>query len=92
MKNILFIIIFIYFIFNFKAFSHSGNTNAGGCHMNNSTANYHCHELKQTNTYQTYYYIKHQGETYGPYTSYSSCMNAIRGAGVYGFAYCSTQY
>ena len=71
------------------AYSHSGNTNAGGCHMNYATANYHCHKTKQTNPYKTYYYIKYQGQTYGPYTSYSSCMNAIRGAGVYG-AYCST--
>ena len=71
------------------AYSHSGNTNAGGCHMNYATANYHCHKTKQTNPYQTYYYIKYQGQTYGPYSSYSSCMGAIRGAGVYG-AYCST--
>ena len=76
-------------IFSIKAYSHSGNTNAGGCHMNYATANYHCHKTKQTNPYQTYYYIKYQGQTYGPYTSYSSCMGAIRGAGVYG-AYCST--
>ena len=47
------------------------------------------HKTKQTNPYQTYYYIKYQGQTYGPYSSYSSCMGAIRGAGVYG-AYCST--
>ena len=57
--------------------------------MNYATANYHCHKTKQTNPYQTYYYIKYQGQSYGPYTSYSSCQAAIRGAGVYG-AYCST--
>ena len=72
-----------------SANSHSGNTNAGGCHMNYATAYYHCHKTKQTNPYQTYYYIKYQGQSYGPYTSYSSCQAAIRGANVYG-AYCST--
>ena len=77
------------FLYSITANSHSGNTNAGGCHMNYATANYHCHKTKQTNPYKTYYYIKYQGQTYGPYSSYSSCMSAIRGAGVYG-AYCST--
>ena len=77
------------FLYSINANSHSGNTNAGGCHMNYATANYHCHQTKQTNPYQTYYYIKYQGQSYGPYTSYSSCQAAIRGAGVYG-AYCST--
>ena len=33
---------------------HSGNTNQGGCHMNYATAEYHCHNRKQTNPYQTY--------------------------------------
>ncbi len=88
MKKYLFII-FLGTFFCVAAYSHSGNTNAGGCHMNYATANYHCHKTKQTNSYKTYYYIKYQGQTYGPYSSYSSCMSAIRGAGVYG-AYCST--
>ena len=39
--------------------------------------------------FKTYYYIKHQGRSYGPYSSYSSCMAAIRGAGISG-AFCST--
>ena len=72
-----------------NANSHSGMTNAGGCHMDYATAQYHCHKTKQTNPYQTYYYIKHQGRSYGQYSSYSSCMAAIRGSGVMG-AYCST--
>ena len=88
MKKYLFIILLGIF-FCGAAYSHSGNTNAGGCHMNYATANYHCHKTKQTNPYKTYYYIKYQGQTYGPYSSYSSCMSAIRGANVYG-AYCST--
>ena len=57
--------------------------------MNYSTANYHCHKTKKTNTYQTYYYIKHMGRSYGPYSSYNSCMAAIRGSNVTG-AFCST--
>jgi len=82
-------ILFLGLLLSGNANSHSGNTNAGGCHMNYTTAQYHCHNKKQTNPYQTYYYIKHQGQTYGPYTSFSSCMSAIRGAGVMG-AFCST--
>ena len=87
--KIVLVFLVLNLIFHTKLYSHSGNTNAGGCHMNYATANYHCHKTKQTNPYQTYYYIKYQGQTYGPYSSYSSCMGAIRGAGVYG-AYCST--
>ena len=88
MKKIFSILIFSFILCGIS-YSHSGNTNAGGCHMNYATANYHCHKTKQTNPYQTYYYIKYQGQTYGPYSSYSSCMSAIRGSNVYG-AYCST--
>ena len=71
------------------SFSHSGGTNQGGCHMNYTTGQYHCHQAKQPDPFKTYYYIKHQGRSYGPYSSYSSCMAAIRGSGVMG-AYCST--
>ncbi len=88
MKKLLGIVV-LGLLFCIKAYSHSGNTNAGGCHMNYATADYHCHTTKQTDPYKTYYYIKYQGQTYGPYSSYNSCMAAIRGAGVYG-AFCST--
>ena len=83
------IIFLLSLIFAFKALSHSGNTGPTGCHMNYATANYHCHTPKQANPYKTYYYIKYQGQTYGPYSSYSSCLNAINGANIYG-AYCSS--
>tara|TARA_B100000035_G_C20564446_1_gene364011 strand:+ start:111 stop:386 length:276 start_codon:yes stop_codon:yes gene_type:complete len=88
MKFTLGIITFILLLV-VNANSHSGGTNAGGCHMNYTTGQYHCHKAKQTDPFKTYYYIKHQGRSYGPYSSYSSCMSAIRGSGVIG-AYCST--
>ena len=70
------------------SFAHSGATGPNGCHMNYSTGNYHCHETKTPDPFATYYYIKHLGNSYGPYSSYNSCMNAIRGANLAG-AYCS---
>ena len=88
MKKILLILIFNFAISS-QAFSHSGNTNAGGCHMNYVTSDYHCHNTKQTNPYQIYYYIKHMGSSYGPYSSYNSCTAAIRGANILG-AYCTS--
>ena len=89
MKKILGIMVIGFFLTIFKAYSHSGNTGPTGCHMDYSTAQYHCHKKKQPNPLGAYYYIKHQGHTYGPYASYYTCMSAIRGAGVYG-AFCST--
>jgi len=68
--------------------AHPGATGPDGCHMNYSNGNYHCHERKTPDPAATYYYIKHQGSSYGPYSSYNSCMNAIRGADLRG-AYCS---
>jgi len=88
MKKILGLVIFSLLI-SFNVNSHSGGTNAGGCHMNYTTGQYHCHQAKQPDPFKTYYYIKHQGRSYGPYSSYSSCMAAIRGSGVMG-AICST--
>ena len=75
--------------FNQISFAHPGATGPSGCHMNYSTGDYHCHTAKTPNPGETYYYIKYKGESYGPYSSYSSCMNAINGANLYG-AYCST--
>lgn len=87
-KKLLAIVILGLF-FSQNAYSHSGNTGPTGCHMDYSTANYHCHNAKQSNPFATYYYIKYQGRTYGPYSSYNTCMQAIRGANISG-AYCST--
>jgi hypothetical protein len=70
------------------SFAHSGATGPNGCHMNYSNGNYHCHETKTPDPFATYYYIKHQGNSYGPYSSYNSCMNALNGANLRG-AYCS---
>ncbi len=88
MKLIFSVITFV-LLLSVNANSHSGGTNAAGCHMNYSTGFYHCHQAKQPDPFKTYYYIKHQGRSYGPYSSYSSCMAAIRGAGISG-AFCST--
>ena len=63
---------------------HSGNTNAGGCHMNYKTANYHCHNKKYINPNKKYWCINHQFKQYGPYSSSSSCYKALRGAGISG--------
>ena len=73
------------------SFSHSGGTNQGGCHMNYATGDYHCHQPKQTNPYQTYYCINYSLQQYGPYKTYWTCQNAINGAGLIG-AYCSVCY
>jgi len=61
-------------------FAHPGATGPSGCHMNYSTGDYHCHTAKTPDPSQIYYYIKYKGNSYGPYSSYSSCMNAISGA------------
>ena len=71
--------------------SHSGGTNQGGCHMDYYTGDYHCHQPKQTNPYQTYYCINYSLQQYGPYKTYWTCQNAINGAGLIG-AYCSVCY
>ena len=87
----LILIFVLSFLYSINANSHSGNTNAGGCHMNYATAEYHCHNRKQINPYQTYYCVNHNLQQYGPYKSYSSCQSAINGAGIIG-AYCSVCY
>ena len=89
MKKIIFgLALSLAIVFSNNVFAHSGATGPDGCHMNYSNGNYHCHERKTPDPTATYYYIKHQGSSYGPYSSYNSCMNAIRGANL-GGAYCS---
>tara|TARA_Y200000002_G_C22654855_1_gene653012 strand:+ start:882 stop:1142 length:261 start_codon:yes stop_codon:yes gene_type:complete len=65
-------------------FPHSGNTNAGGCHMQYLTANYHCHNKKYPSSNKKYWCINHMFKQYGPYSSPSSCYQAIRGSGISG--------
>tara|TARA_B100000945_G_C19819418_1_gene339879 strand:+ start:38 stop:310 length:273 start_codon:yes stop_codon:yes gene_type:complete len=77
-------------LFFSKAYSHSGRTGPSGCHMNYSTGTQHCHKTKTLNPYKIYYYIHYQGRTAGPYSSYSSCMSAARGANLIG-AICLTR-
>lgn len=90
MKKIFWIIkLSVAIIFSNNVFAHPGATGPNGCHMNYSNGNYHCHQTKTPDPYQTYYYIKYQGNSYGPYSTKSSCMNAINEAKLYG-AYCST--
>jgi hypothetical protein len=76
-------------VFSNNVLAHPGATGPDGCHLNYSNGNYHCHERKTPDPYKTYYYIKYQGDSYGPYSSESSCMNAIKEAKLYG-AYCNT--
>ena len=88
--NLLVLIIFLFlFLFTFNLYAHSGRTGPSGCHMDYQRAEYHCHQKKYYNTFETYYYIHYQGQVYGPYSSYSTCTNAARGAGIWGY-YCST--
>ena len=92
MKKIMFVLgsfLFFIILLNQKSFAHSGRTGPTGCHMDYGSQGYHCHKKKQSNPFQTYYYVKYRGNTYGPYSSYSSCMSALRGARLVG-GYCST--
>lgn len=82
-----FVFLNTFFLNDLKA--HPGNTNAGGCHMDYSRQSYHCHKTKTPNPYAVYYYVHYRGSSYGPYSSYNSCMSALRGANLIG-AYCST--
>jgi hypothetical protein len=88
MNKFLIFLVTVFLLKSTMSFAHSGATGPNGCHMNYSNGNYHCHETKTPDPTATYYYIKHQGSSYGPYSSYNSCMNAIRGANL-GGAYCS---
>ena len=74
----------IIFLLPISVFAHSGNTNQGGCHMNYYTAEYHCHQRKTINPYQTYYCINYNLEQYGPYKSLQTCQSAMYGAGIIG--------
>ena len=88
--SFIFILIFLLTLFvSMYSYSHSGRTGPSGCHMDYQRAEYHCHQKKYYNTFETYYYIHYQGQVYGPYSSYSTCTNAARGAGIWGY-YCST--
>ena len=87
-KKLLAIIV-LGLLYSLNAYSHPGMTGPTGCHMDYSRGTQHCHKSKQPNPYKTYYYAKYRGQTYGPYSSYGSCMNAVRGANLIG-AYCST--
>ncbi len=86
--NFIFITTFL-LVLSSNLYAHSGNTGPTGCHMNYLTAEYHCHQKKYPNYLQTYYYIHYLGKVYGPYSSYSTCSQAARGAGIIGY-YCST--
>ena len=88
MNKFLIFLVTVFLLKSTMSFAHSGATGPDGCHMNYSNGNYHCHERKTPDPTATYYYIKHQGSSYGPYSSHNSCMNAIRGANL-GGAYCS---
>ena len=86
-----FVLIFLLFIilYSFNLTAHSGMTGPTGCHMNYMTAEYHCHQQKSPDYYKTYWCINWNFKQYGPYSSYSSCSNAARGAGLTGY-FCST--
>ena len=87
LKTTLYLFVLNTFVSNgLKA--HPGNTNAGGCHMDYVRQSYHCHKAKTPNPYAVYYYVHYRGSSYGPYSSYNSCMSALRGANLM-WAYCS---
>ena len=73
---------------NVSAGAHSGGTNGAGCHNESryGVARYHCHTQKYYSGPS--YYLKYQGKSYGPYSSYNSCHNAVIRY-TNGFGFCS---
>ena len=71
-----FIFIFLFFL-NFKAYSHIEKKEKIEMHMNYSPQNYHCHQKKQVDQDSTYYYIYNLGQTLGPFSTNSSCMQLL---------------
>ena len=90
MKYLLNIILFILFTyFPFNALAHSGMTNYDGCHMNNSVwpAQYHCHQKKSNNIFQTKYCLNVNFNKYCGYAQ-STCYALQRKHG----GYCSIDW
>lgn len=58
------------------AYSHSGGTNAAGCHTNRSTGNYHCHNSKSYVTDRVNYCHVIRGERRCGY-ALSSCKGLV---------------
>jgi hypothetical protein len=76
--KIYFKFIFLFLLLSsFKAYSHTENLGIAGVHMSYSPSNYHCHQKNKMNSEIKQFYINHQGQTYGPYSSYSSCMQML---------------
>ncbi|MFC0445355.1 YHYH domain-containing protein [Pseudidiomarina halophila] len=81
MKSLALAIITILIVFiNVNAEAHSGRTNAAGCHTNNKTGNYHCHNAK-TPTTTTYCHVFNGTSRCG--YAYSSCQALVRKHGGY---------
>ncbi len=64
-----------------SANSHSGGTNANGCHTNSRTGDYHCHTPKSNSSYETYCHVL-DGERRCGY-AISSCRSLVRQHGGY---------
>ena len=65
----------VLFFYSAVAFSHSGNTNQDGCHVNSVTGNYHCHAPKQRPFQSANWCMKGGG---CGYSSQASCEAAAR--------------
>jgi hypothetical protein len=63
-------------------FTHSGRTNADGCHTNHSTGDYHCHGSRQPAAGATTYCHVIDGERRCGY-AYSSCSSLVSRFGGY---------
>jgi hypothetical protein len=64
------------------AFSHSGGTNADGCHTDHRTGDYHCHHAKRENPERQTYCHMINGESRCGY-SQSACSKLVSTYGGY---------
>ena len=61
------------------SFSHSGRTNAYGCHTNHSTGDYHCHNPKRVETNKSSYRTPSSFEESKSSYSQSCCKTCKKG-------------
>jgi hypothetical protein len=71
-----YMILSLIFFTSLAANSHSGGTNASGCHTNSKTGNYHCHTPKKTPTSKVLYCHVLNGEKRCGY-AYSTCKSLV---------------
>lgn len=72
--SVLLVAMIVGFFIASDAGSHSGGTNANGCHTNHKTGSYHCHNAKTPSPgFQTYCHVVN-GERRCGY-AYSTCQS-----------------